>query len=192
MKETKSKAIRKGPQCATRRTRRSRAAGRGLALAMAGTLLISVPLAQAATRDTSNVNINISGTIVANASCNILASRPISVEFGDVYINDIDAGGYRKSIDYDVVCSGDAQGKTIQLRFVGGGASFDGSLLKTDAPGLGIKILRNGAQMTLNQWYDLDWTSPPTLEGVVVKQSGASLNNGQEFSASGSLVVGYN
>lgn len=161
-------------------------------LGLVGILMLALPVAQAAKRDTTNVQINISGTIVANAHCNFGQNRPITVEYGDVYSSEIAGDAYRKKLNYNVSCSGDADGKSIQLQLAGTGAGFDGSLLKTDANGLGIKILRNGSQMTLGQWYDLNPNSPPTLEGVLVKQDGASFDNGQEFNASATLKVAYN
>lgn len=153
---------------------------------------LSLSLAEAAQGDTTNVKIGITGTIVANASCKISGNNPISVEFGDVYISEIKGDAYRKGISYDVSCQGDSGGKSIQLQMSGTGASFDGGLLKTDASGLGIKILKDGSQMNLNQWYDLDPINKPTLEGVLVKQDEASFTNGQEFNASATLKVAYN
>lgn len=143
-------------------------------------------------RDTTNVKINISGTIVANASCKISGGSPIAIEYGDVYINEISGDNYRKEIPYGVTCQGDPEGKSIQIQMVGDVASFDSGLLSTDASGLGIKVLQNGNQMDLNKWYNLDPSNKPKLEGVLVKQSGASFSNGQEFNAGVTLTVAYN
>ena len=166
--------------------------GKAIVLVLAGGILLTAPFTQAAKRDTTNVKINITGTIVANARCNFSNGNPITVEYGDVYISEIAGDAYKKKVNYSVSCSGDADGKTIQLQFSGSGADFDGTLLNTDAQGLGIKILRNGSQMTLGQWYDLNPNAPPTLEAVLVKNSGASFTNGQEFNASATLKVAYN
>lgn len=169
----------------------SRASGLGVVIACM-LMALSIPTAQAAKRDATNVKIDITGTIVANARCNFSGGNPITVEFGDVYINDIAGETYRQPLNYDVSCNGDAQGKTIQLQLSGTGASFDGTLLNTDAEGLGIKILSNNTQMVLGQWYDFNPDAPPKLEGVLEKEDGAIFSNGQEFNASATLKVAYN
>lgn len=163
-----------------------------LTLVFAAGLLMTAPPAQAAKGDTTNVKINITGTIVANARCSFSDGNPITVEYGDVYISELAGDAYRMPVNYHVKCSGDADGKTIQLQFSGTGAEFDGTLLKTDTSGLGIKILSNGSQMTLGQWYDLNPDAPPSLEGVLVKADGASFDNGRQFNASATLKVAYN
>ncbi|OKB66622.1 hypothetical protein BHU62_11970 [Serratia marcescens] len=142
--------------------------------------------------DTTNVKINITGTVVANGRCTFAGGNPITVEYGDVFISDIAGDRYRQPLNYGVSCSGDAGGKTIQLQLAGIGADFDGTLLGTNAKGLGIKLLRDNSQMEPGKWYDLNPSSPPKLEGVLVKQSGADFSNGQEFSASATLKVAYN
>ncbi|HCM7228989.1 TPA: fimbrial protein [Klebsiella aerogenes] len=158
------------------------------------TLLISVFFIPSliAAKNIGNVNISISGTVVATASCKISGSNPIKVDYGDVYISEIAGDNYRKQVVYDVSCQGDANGKNIQLEITGNSAVFDGNLLRTDADGLGIKLLRNGSQMQLNQWYDLDPVNPPRIESVLVKQKGATFMNGQEFNAGATLKVAYN
>lgn len=162
-----------------------------LPLLMAG--LAASPLSQATlNRNTSNVRINISGTIVANARCTINGGNPISVEYGDVYISEIAGDAYRQNIAYSITCQGDAGSKTAQIQLNGTGANFDGTLLKTDAAGLGIKILINNNQMTLGKWYDLNTSSNQKLDGILVKQDVAKFTNGQQFNASATLKVAYN
>jgi type 1 fimbria pilin len=142
--------------------------------------------------DTTNIRVNVSGTVVANARCSFSGGNPITVEYGDVYISDIGGDTYRQPLAYGVSCRGDADGKTIQLQLSGTGADFDGTLLSTNAKGLGIKLLRDNSQMVLGRWYDLNPAAPPKLEGVLVKQSGARFSNGQAFSAAATLTVAYN
>ncbi|MFQ0830348.1 fimbrial protein [Serratia fonticola] len=187
MADTEQKVAKNSSQDSIRR-----AVGSCLARMLVGSLLLNASLTRAATGEVSNVKVNITGTIVANARCDFGQNSPITMEYGDVYISDIAGDAYKKRMHYSVFCSGDASGKTIQLQFSGSGAGFDGTLLRTDAQGLGIKILRNNSQMILGQWYDLNPSSPPTLEGVLVKQNGASFTNGQEFNASATLKVAYN
>lgn len=162
----------------------------GLALALFVVGLTTSPVYAA--RNIGTVKINVTGTVIVTASCKIGGANPIKVEYGDVYISEISGDNYRKNINYGVSCQGDGAGKTIQLQIQGSGSTFDGNLLRTDANGLGIKILHDGAQMELNKWYNLDPQSPPKLEGILVKQHGATFNNGQEFNAAATLKVAYN
>ncbi|WPU21982.1 fimbrial protein [Cedecea neteri] len=153
---------------------------------------MALPLSAHAVMDPTNVKVNISGTVVANGSCSFSGGNPITVEFGDVYISDIAEGKYRQKINYTVSCKGDAGGKAIQLQLSGDGADFDGKLLKTNAKGLGIKLLWNQGQIAPATWYDLNPSTPPILEGVLVRAKGAEFANGQEFSAAATLKVAYN
>lgn len=155
-----------------------------------GTLcLLALPVL--ARMDPALVGVNINGTIVANASCTINSQSPIQVSFGDVYINEIDTGGYRKEIPYSLICKGDPDGKSIEMRLAGAGADFDGNVLKTSINGLGIKILSNNNQITPNSWFTINADSPPSLAAVVVGDKNAHFSNGQRFDAAAMLVVDY-
>lgn len=140
---------------------------------------------------TTNVDVNITGTVVATASCTFNNRKPINIDYGDVYISDINAGGYIKEIPYSLTCKGDSDGKSIQMRIVGSTASFDKSLLATNVTGLGIKLLKNKMQFTPNTWFKIFPSSPPLLEAILVKGSNAVLSNGKRFNASATLVVDY-
>lgn len=137
------------------------------------------------------VPINITGTVIASASCTFDSDEAITVEFGDVYINEITGDNYKKPVPYTLTCEGDAEGKTIQMQWVGTSSSFDSTLLNTDVTGLGIKLLQNSTQVSPNTAFTIDGSSPPALEVVVVKNTGASFSNGQEFNASVTLKVDY-
>ncbi|OKB67024.1 hypothetical protein BHU62_09335 [Serratia marcescens] len=139
-----------------------------------------------------NVDIHISGTVVVNASCTFNGQRTIDVGFGDVFISQIGKGGDKQPLPFSLTCQGDPDGKTIQMQLSGDGASFDSQLLQTNAAGLGIRLLNNGDAQSLNQWFDIDPNSPPQLEVELVKQAGATFQNGQAFTAGATLKVAYN
>ncbi|MGN7915782.1 fimbrial protein [Enterobacter sp. 22466] len=141
--------------------------------------------------DPTNVAINISGTVVANASCTFSSDTPIQVNFGDVYITDIDGGSYKTKLPYSLTCKGDADGKSIEMQLKGTSASFDDNVLQTDVKGLGIKLLQNNNQIKPNDWFLINPDSPPDLEAVVVKDAAATFSNGQQFNAAATLVVDY-
>ncbi|WP_230351055.1 fimbrial protein [Lelliottia sp. WAP21] len=140
----------------------------------------------------SNVDISITGEVIATASCTFSSNEPIKVEFGDVYINEIVGTAYRLAIPYQVSCKGDPDGKTVQLQVSGTPADGDTSRLQTDASGLTIKLQNGSATLPLNHWIDFDNSSPPSLYAVLEKQSGARFQDGQAFNATATLKVAYN
>ena len=140
----------------------------------------------------SNVDIAISGEVIATASCTFSSNEPIKVEFGDVYINELAGTAYRHTIPYQVSCKGDPDGKTVQLQVSGTPAGGDASRLQTDASGLTIKLQNGSATLPLNHWIDFDSSSPPSLYAVLEKESGARFQDGQAFNATATLKVAYN
>ncbi len=64
--------------------------------------------------------------------------------------------------------------------------------LKTDANGLTIKLQNGSVTLPLNQWFDFNNASPPTLYAVLEKQNGARFQDGQAFNATATLKVAYN
>ncbi|TFZ49510.1 hypothetical protein E5C26_15855 [Serratia proteamaculans] len=161
----------------------------GCALALASLLLSGTALAK---MDDTTINVKISGTVVANGSCTFTGTGPIAVEFGDVFINDIKDSAYKQRLPYTLVCKGDPGGKAIQMKLTGTAADFDGTLLKTDAKGLGISLQNGGTALALNQWVDVDPAAPPKFDAVLVKQKDADFQNGQAFNGSATLIVGFN
>ncbi|WP_261151438.1 fimbrial protein [Serratia quinivorans] len=163
--------------------------GRQSALVLLSLLLSGAALAQ---MDDTTVNVKISGTVVANGSCTFTNSAPVAVEFGDVIINDIKDSAYKQSLPYTLVCKGDPGGKAIQMKLSGTAADFDGTLLKTDAKGLGISLQQGSTAIKPNTWFDIDPAAPPKFAAVLVKQKDASFVNGQAFNGSATLIVGFN
>lgn len=138
------------------------------------------------------VAINISGTVTATASCQFNTDETIGLEYGtNVYISKISGNYYKLPVPYFLNCEGDANGKSIRMRWVGTASSFEDTLLTTDVSGLAIKFLKNGTKIDINTWFDIEADSAPSLDVVLVKDAGATLKNGQEFNASTTLEVAY-
>lgn len=151
-----------------------------------------LPVDAAATPGPGNLNIAITGTVQATATCTFSGPDPIQVEFGDVYINEIAEGIYKQQILYQLNCSGDPEGKKLQMQLTGTAASDDSSLLKTSADGLSVKLIKGNDAVTMNQWFNIDAGQLPSLYAELIKQSGARFQNGEEFTASATLKVAYN
>ncbi|WP_368547372.1 fimbrial protein [Klebsiella pneumoniae] len=145
-----------------------------------------------ATISPSNIDVSISGTIVATAACKFSGQNPISIEFGDVYINNISNESYKKEISYKLTCNGDSGGKKTQMQFSGTTNFLDSSALNTDVKGLRIKLYANNTSISVNKWFDFDIANMPKLYAVLIKDKNASLKNGQEFNATATLKVSYN
>ncbi|MEM6160435.1 fimbrial protein [Erwinia sp. P6884] len=138
------------------------------------------------------VAINISGTVTASAYCEFNTDETITLEFGtNVYITKIKGNYYKLPVPYFLNCEGDDGGKNIRMRWVGTASSSDNTLLATDVAGLDIKFLKDSTVVDVNAWFDIDADLPPSLNVVLIKQTGASLKNGQEFNASATLEVAY-
>lgn len=138
------------------------------------------------------VAINISGTVTATASCQFNTDETIALEYGtNVYISKISGNYYKLPVPYFLNCEGDANGKSIRMRWVGTASSFEDTLLTTDVTGLAIRFLKNGTKVDINTWFDIEADSAPSLDVVLVKDAGATLKNGQEFNASTTLEVAY-
>lgn len=165
---------------------------RQLARALLLTTLLLSGTALAKMDHDVDVNVKISGTVVANGSCTFTNTMPVAVEFGDVIINDIKDSAYTQSLPYTLMCKGDPGGKAIQMKLSGTAADFDGTLLKTDAKGLGISLQQGSTAIKPNTWFDIDPAAPPKFAAVLVKQKDASFVNGQAFNGSATLIVGFN
>ncbi|MDH1321537.1 fimbrial protein [Enterobacter bugandensis] len=164
---------------------------KGIALWWGTLLVLTVLPTQASIKQAIRVDVNISGTIIATASCTFSGQKPLQIDYGDVYIDELTSGNNRRSLDYSLVCRGDSDGKKVEMKFVGDGADFDGQLLKTNTKGLGIKLLNNSNLQAINSWFTIDPGNQPALEAELVKQDNATFQNGQTFSGVVTLVVEY-
>ncbi|MCK6964554.1 fimbrial protein [Enterobacter bugandensis] len=157
-----------------------------------GTLLmLTVLQASASIEHPINVGINIHGTVIDTGSCTFSGQKPLQIEYGDVYISELTPGNNNRKLEYTLKCSGNPHGKTVEMKFQGTGADFDNQLLQTDVKGLGIKIFKNTSPQAINSWFSIESNNPPKLVAELIKQDGATFQNGQAFNAAMTLVVEY-
>jgi type 1 fimbria pilin len=147
-------------------------------------LLAALPLM--ATADTP---LTVKVTVTAPPPCIINDDRPIEVAFGEVMTTRVDGGNYTMPVDYTLSCT-DASDKTVLLWVAGTGAAFDSTVLKTNVPGLGIKLLQDEKPLPIYMAVKFTYPNKPALYAVPVKQSGVTLTTG-EFSAAATLSVMY-
>lgn len=152
-------------------------------LVIGGLILILPVLAEAVTTVTVKV------TVVAPPPCIVNNNRPIEVEFGDVMTTKVDGMNYQMPVNYTLSCETGSD-NSMQLEVQGAGAVFDSTVLQTNKDGLGIKLMRVGADLPINTWVPFTYPNAPELWAIPVKKSGVTLTTG-EFSAAATMRVDY-
>lgn len=144
--------------------------------------------------DIKQVDMTLRVLVDAPPPCSVKGSN---VEFGDVFINNINGTNYRTTNAlYTLNCGNKATGiDDLQMQLKGTTTVINGeTVIATDISGLGIRI-ENGADNSLfavgeNNWTDFNVNRQPELKAVPVKQSGVQLTPA-EFNASMTMVVDY-
>ena len=149
--------------------------------------LVTVPL-MASAANTATATVTVKVTVVAQP-CSGNGGGLIEVKFGDVMTTRVDGNNYRVPVNYTLSCPGGVP-NAMKLQVKGNGASFDGTVLQTDARGLGIKLLQGSNKLPINTWLNFTYPNPPQLWAVPVKQPGVTLAGGQ-FQAVATLTVDY-
>ncbi|MBM3112855.1 fimbrial protein [Pseudomonas sp. P66] len=140
-------------------------------------------------------NIQFTGNLQAPPGCTVSDKNGrIDVRFqSNIAVNRIDGDRYRQSIPYQIECPG-ASGTGVnwhmRLTLKGDYAHFDPAALKTSENDLGIKVLLGGTPLIPNQPREIDVnaSTPPVLEAVPVKLTGAALPS-THFTASALLMA---
>ncbi|CAI1839559.1 MULTISPECIES: fimbrial protein [Serratia] len=160
---------------------------RYLVSALSLALLVVFPVAQAA--ETANVTVKV--TIVAAPPCVINNNNLIEVNFGnDVLTTRVDGSAYKKMpVTYSINCSG-GPSNAVKMLIEGTGAGFDNAMLRTNQTDFGIALLNNDRRYPINSWLNFNASSPPQLEAVPAKRTGATLKGGP-FSAGATMKVEY-
>jgi type 1 fimbria pilin len=136
-------------------------------------------------------NFNIHAKIKLAIECKINDEQAINIPFGNVAIAKIDSGKFVQPISYHLNCENSSPANTVILRFTATGANFDPNLVTTTVDGLGVRILKDGTELSLNKPIDIpDPDNPPKLEVLLVRNPAVDLVEAQ-FSAGGSLIVEY-
>ncbi|WP_164850630.1 fimbrial protein [Enterobacter sp. N18-03635] len=156
--------------------------------------------------DPVRLNINITGTVVANGSCTFNNGKTLTVDFGDIEITTVNGsskldGTYRKTLSSMMTCSGDTSGKAqMTLKSVAGGTvEYQGQKLLPVSinamnPGqqLGIRFLVNGVEKDIDAAFAVDMLSQPGLQVELVQVGdGSNLISGAPITASATLVMEF-
>ncbi|EPL9180882.1 fimbrial protein [Serratia marcescens] len=133
--------------------------------------------------------VTVKVTVIAPPPCTINDDRPIEVDFGDVMTTRVDGKNYRLPVNYTLSCT-DSSSNAMKLQVEGVGASFDGTVLRTNKIGLGIALQRGDGKQSINSWMNFTYPNKPELWAIPVKQSGTTLAGG-EFSSGATMKVAY-
>lgn len=113
-------------------------------------------------------NMSFYGTLILPPPCIINNDQLIEINFGDdLLASRIDGVNYSKIIDYTLDCR-EASGNALRMQIQGSAATFNGALLATDEPLLGIGLKANSANLPVNTWYNLNGSAKPILSAVPV------------------------
>ncbi|WAZ11796.1 fimbrial protein [Serratia marcescens] len=149
-------------------------------------LLAAAPLMALAS---NMATVTVKVTVVKPPPCTINDDRPIEVDFGDVMTTRVDGNNYKMPVNYALSCS-DTAPNAMKLQVNGNGASFDGTVLRTNKTGLGIELRQGDNKLAVNSWLNFTYPQKPELWAVPVKQSGTTLTGG-EFTAGATMKVAY-
>jgi type 1 fimbria pilin len=155
------------------------------AILIGGSLLWAI--SQGAQAETG---LTIRAIIIAPPPCVINSGSTLNVPFGnDLLTSRVDGINYRRNVPYTVTCDAPfSNAMTLELK--GTGASFDGRVLSTRNPDLGVKLFVNGADWPLNAAVNFTYPNFPVVQAVPVKRAGSNLRGGA-FDAAATLVIEY-
>lgn len=181
-------------------------------IAMMTMLLFSAPtmaLNGRAAGDQFEMNINISGTVVATGSCTFNSTTlqgMSTVDFENVTFSSINGfllqGNYRKTVDSSMTCTGDTEGTTTMTYKEGGGeriVDFNGhkllGIIMDDGKlsnNIAVELLVNGGIMDFGTPFNFNIASPPVTEFALVQiGSSDTISNGQTFSTIATLTIEF-
>lgn len=138
--------------------------------------------------------VRFTGTLNDPPPCSVDNGHSVVVDFGNsLGIRKIDGSRYRMPVNYSLTCEPDSPQSGLLLVLTPGSsgqASFDSAAVNSTTPGLGIRLIVDGVPARFGQPYPVSVASPPLLEAVPVRQSGAALAEGA-FTATATLRVDY-
>lgn len=156
---------------------------------LAGFVMTFLSSAQAADPE----NLEFIGTLVTPPSCSISEDGPVYVSFGDVRIKKVEEGNYRKTVPLSLKCEENTLSWQLRLSVRGNAAGFDAdnaTVVTPEQANLGVKIYQNGQPFKLDEAINVNSTTLPNIEAVLVQRNGVELTEGA-FSATATLRAEY-
>ncbi|TFZ49509.1 pilus assembly protein [Serratia proteamaculans] len=159
---------------------------KGLSAAM---LAMALSFQAGATQTGDQIDVTFHG-VLKQRPCHISNDQDIAVHFGNVGVNKVDGSRYLQKISYSLLCDEPDAGVALMLSVKGTPTGFDLAAVKTNADGLGIRVLQDGKAFTLNSRMKITYKTPPKLEVVPVKDPNVTLVE-KPFTATATLLAEY-
>lgn len=139
---------------------------------------------------TENLNFTVKVDIYEKI-CDINDNKPIDVDFGDMFIKDVDGVNYERPVEYTLDCEDGDTNPDLKLRFENNaGAPFDPTLLNTSDRNVGILIKAGGNKLPLGEWVSFSYNSSPALTATPVPSGTGGIDDGR-LTAIALLTVEY-
>lgn len=157
-------------------------------------ILICIPGAVIA--GSTEVGIEISGTVTGAGTCSVNNNQVVEIKFGDVPIQEIDGvNSHSQPVPLTVTCDGSSNDVSVWVR--GNVTTWDRYSIITSTDGLGVKLWAYVPSLNMDPNPDggvfpihLDEISTLNIHAVLSKQPGKRLTP-QEFTATATLFVEY-
>lgn len=149
-------------------------------------------LSQAVSNQTGDsVKFNFKGRLQAATPCSISNDKVITVDFGNVAINRVEGGSYLREVKYTLDCGSAGSSNTISMVFRANPVPSDVATFASSAPGLWVKVLKDGQPLALNKAFKVATPQkPPRIDVQLVKDPASALTE-QDFTATGTLMADY-
>lgn len=152
---------------------------------------IPVQLQAVSNQTGDSVMFKFTGRLQAATPCTISNDKVIAVEFGNVAINRVDEGSYIREVKYTLDCGSAGSTNTVSMVFMAVSVPSDTAAFASSAPGLWVKVLKDGQPLALNKSFMVaSPQSPPRIDVQLVKDP-ASVLTEQDFTATGTLMAEY-
>lgn len=171
-----------------RRLRPPKALATGLLLGSVG-LFSGVVLAETYTLTVKVTVVEKTCDVYGNGGPN----QPISVDFGDMIIKNVNGTNYETDIPYKLNCEDAADNPALKLKLKFDGTRMTGqaaNVLKTSDNNLGLRLKAGGSNLNLGTWRNFNYATPPALTATPVGSGTGGINDGQ-LMASATLSVEY-
>lgn len=138
-----------------------------------------------------SVKVAFTGRLQLVTPCTISNDQLITVEFGNVAVNRVDSGNYTQTVEYTLDCGSAGSGNTVSMVFKATPVPSDAAAFASSAPGLWVKVLKDGQPLELNKAFSIaNPESPPKVQVQLVRDPASELSAGG-FSAIGTLMADY-
>lgn len=139
-------------------------------------------------------NLTVKVTVVEK-TCDIYGNggpnQPISVDFGDMIIKNINGTNYETEIPYTLNCADAASNPALKLKFDGTRMTGQAAnVLKTSDSNLGLRLKAGGSNLNLGTWRNFNYATKPVLTATPISSGTGGINDGQ-LTATATLSVEY-